>query len=201
MRQTPQPDRVRVRTEDDETKDVELSANARVRWRAAEETIRACRAVEVELLDKKGAVLRARKIDIEPLEGESTEDVDRRKEERAIAKERRDLAAILDAAGRRHNEAFDRGSEASAKSHDALIALVQTLTENLSLAITNLHNMSANYAILAQQAGAPAATGEDGNPNTAMLAGLLANVARQMGMGAMVEQPNGKPKKGAPHDG
>jgi hypothetical protein len=147
LRQQPQPARLRIVTPDDEERDIELSPNARNRWKGAEETITSSRARVVHCIDSKGSILRSQTLDAEDGDDDTTpEDREERRTDKAITRERRELAAVLDRYGDRLNEAFDRGSAAASSNQESMMTLVEVLTTHLSLAITNLHNVSVNLA-------------------------------------------------------
>lgn len=154
LRRSPQPARLRIRV-DDEDRYVELSADARNRWVSAEEACEAMRAQVVECLDANGAVLRARRLveqDETPDDSAGDYDRDRARDEKLLSRERRDMAAIISMTATACNTAFDRGKEAASQSQEHLLALVVELTQHLSVAITNLHNVSISFA--QQQQGA-----------------------------------------------
>lgn len=204
LRKNPQPHSLAVRTEDDELKPVKLlPGNARNKWKSAEETIHAMRAVSVECLDKDGEVIRAWKLrEIDGPNELAAEDPDDKRMRLALKDRDQATAQMLDRYGDRLNEAFERGAAAANTGQDSLVALVETLTGHLSLAITNLHNVSVNLANFIVKAGG----GEDiqqGNPaNDAAMAQLLAGMATRFLSnggpaqgGGPAEKPNGKAGK------
>jgi len=196
LRAEPQPHSLRIRTEDGETKTIELTEKARNRWKTAEAAIHAARAVACECLNKAGSILRSRTLEPEdedagPGDKDPVEAV-RRKYERQVSTERQELAAVLDRYGDRMNEAFDRGAAAAGTSQENLVSLVEVLTTHLAHAITNLHNVSVNLANVVQAT----ATGEDapalGGQNGALLVNLLTQaLAKGGGLGG-----NGTARKG-----
>lgn len=197
LRRTPQPARLRVRTVDDEERTIELSADGRNKWRNAEEAIVAARAIVVECLDASGAILRAQELEHES--DEASGDYDRAREEKAIGKERRELAQVLDRYGAKLTDAFRAGADAAGQSSSSLIELVQALTGHLTLAITNLHNVSVNLATYVQTHAETQGT-EGPTQNQQLLATVLGAAMRQ-GLGASSEggsarangqTPNGK---------
>jgi uncharacterized membrane protein YqiK len=140
----PQPAKVRLRKGDEE-QDVALAEAVRHRWRMAEEACLAWGADVVECLDAKGALLRSYTI-------ERDDDDDKNDKRAATAKgaEYKGLAEVIDRIAERHNEAFDRGAEATGRSQDQLVSLVELLTVHLTHAITSMYNVSASYASLLQ---------------------------------------------------
>jgi hypothetical protein len=169
LRRAPKPASLRIRTEDGDEKEIKLGPG-RFRWHACEETVRSCGAVSVQCLDSAGNVLRAG-----PLEGGAEDDDEPRgktpAEDKASAKTMIAQAAMLDAYGKRLAEAFAAGSDAASQSQDKLVALVESLTAHLTLAITNLHNVSTNYAnVLSQQ------TGQDGGAANPLIGQFLGAV-------------------------
>ena len=183
LRAQPQPTQLRIRKEDGAELIVELSATAaRNKWKNAEEAVRASRAIAVECLDKKGNILRARELEVaddddeaetapggknDPYKGE------RERLRKALTDQQREFASVLDRYGDRLNEAFERGSNASAASHDALVGLVSSLTDHFSHSISNMHTMSVNLANAIAQMG-QLQGGEGGSDNGAMLGNLIA---------------------------
>lgn len=194
LRKTPRPSRVRVHTEDGEERIIELPADTRQRWKIVEESVLASRAASVECLDDKGAVLRAQRIELDDT-GDAVPDYDkqRKSDERMQSKTRSEMAHFADAFGSQLNRAFDRGAAAANTGQENLVALVEVLTQHLSLAITNLHNVSVNLANMVAEA---AGDGEGGNPNGKLLEQVIGAAAvRAVGaVGASAEHPNGKGK-------
>jgi hypothetical protein len=187
LRRAPKPARLRIKTSDDEERIIELGAG-RTKWHACEETVRTSGAVSVQALDKDDKILRACRLSEEDLEADDDEDKAQKRDERAIGKERRELAGVLDAYGKRMNDSFLAGAEAAGRSQENLVALVEVLTTHLSLAITNLHNVSVNLANVVQEA-----SGGGDNPNAGLLGQVLALAAG--GGQAAPAAPNGRSKK------
>jgi hypothetical protein len=144
LRQAPQPDEVRIRDEQDEVRVIALDENVRNRWKHAEQAVIGARAVVVECLDAKGKILRT----LQLKDDEDGEGAAAGKGAALVAPDMqwKGIAAIVDRIAERHNEAFDRGAAAASNSSDSLVGLVEVLTSHLSLAITNLHNVSVNLA-------------------------------------------------------
>jgi|SRR5579872_1539761 len=191
LRRAPKPKSLRIKNPDGEWRVIELSGG-RYLWNEVEQTVRTAEATAVECLDADGKVLRAMKLadDEDPENFEGGKDAEAKNLSRAM----REQAAMLDAYGRRMNEAFARGAEAASSSQDKLVGLVEVLTQHLTLAITNLHNISTNYANVVQEAANKDANG-DTNPGMQMLGTIL---AAKLGAGApsvtMPEPSNGKKK-------
>jgi hypothetical protein len=187
LRRAPKPARLRIKTSDDEERIIELGAG-RTKWHACEETVRTSGAVSVQALDRDDKILRACRLSEEDLEADDDEDKAQKRDERAVGKERRELAGVLDAYGKRMNDSFLAGAEAAGRSQENLVALVEVLTQHLSLAITNLHNVSVNLANVVQQAAG------DENPNAGLLGQVLALAAGGGQAAAAAAAANGKRK-------
>jgi hypothetical protein len=204
MKRAPRPVKLRVKKHDGDTETIDVKGaggGKRTQWAKLEQTIELIDgATSVDCLGADGTILRSL-----PLTSDDDADDDEDREERrerasdkAVAKDRRELAAILDAQGRAIERAYAAGSEAASRSNEALTNMVTTLTDNLAIAITNIHNLSANYANALQAQGRP--EGDEGNSTVAQLAGLLAPLL--MGSmqapsapktnGAAATSPNGK---------
>lgn len=169
IRKKPAPASLRIRTSDDETNLIEINPRSTQKWKMAVESIRAARAIAVECLDEKGRIIRARELEDEGADADPNEAAQRQRD-RAASSERKELASVLDRYGDRLNEAFERGADAAGKSHEALVALVGTLTQNLNTAIVNLHTISTNFAkTLTDAAGV-----ESHNPNDQLMAQVIA---------------------------
>lgn len=198
LRRNPKPARIRVRMEDGEERYIELPAGQRHRWQTVETSVLTSGAEVVECLDAKGVIIRAQKIeDTEEVRGDHERDrlredltKETRSREEVVARERRELGIVLDRYGDRLNEAFQRGAEAAGVSQENLVNLVEALTAHLSMAITNLHNVSVNLANIVQsQAG----DGEGNATNNELLGKVLGLVAaKAMTTGS----ENGAAKKG-----
>lgn len=198
LRRRPAPVRVRIRMSDGEERFVDMPKARRGRWQTIETAVLTSGAEVCECLDGKGAILRAMRIEeVEENESRTSElqselSRERRSREQTIAGERRDLALFAREYGAQLNEAFDRGAAAASASSDSLTSLVETLTQHLSMAIVNLHNVSVNLANIVQQQALPEGEGEGSGA-------MLTKVLQLAAMKAMqpVEAPpakNGKPK-------
>jgi hypothetical protein len=149
LRKTPQPARLRITTDDGEKRDVELAEDLRGRWKSAEDTIIAAGAVAVEALDASGRILRAQQLvqesdgDGGPLDPEEREE---RYASKLVARERRELAGVLESQGRAIVKAYEAGADAAGQSQEKLVQLVEVLTVHLANAISNLHRISVQFA-------------------------------------------------------
>jgi len=175
LRRLPKPHSLRIRTRDEEERLIPLNVETKTKWNELENTIRAAGATSLEALDKAGHIIRAMRLSEQEAEAGSDEESRARYDEKVMARDRRELAAILDAQGRRIEAAYTAGSEAAGKSADKLLDLVETLTQHLTLAITNLHTVSTNLAnvVSAAATGEPAAEGDTNNGLLQLLAGML----------------------------
>jgi F0F1-type ATP synthase epsilon subunit len=186
MRRAPKPKKLRIKNPDGEWRVIELSGG-RYLWNEVEQTVLTAEAVAIECLDADGNVLRAKKLVND--DGESFEADGKDDGSKNLSKAMREQAAMLDAYGRRMNEAFARGAEAASESQDKLVSLVEVLTQHLTLAITNLHNISTNYAQVVAAAGA-----EDGGNSTQALMGLLGAMTGKLPAAPQPPPANGKAK-------
>lgn len=213
--QKPVPAKLRLHKENGETQVMPVGTSTRGKrhWQKLEETLEAIGPVKIEALTETDELLRA--IDIEPDEDGDGGEAKARYEDRLLTKDRREQAAMLDAYGKRLADAFDAGSRAASVSQDHLVGLVETLTENLSVAIVNVHNLSVNVSNIMQenartvaelQAAITASSGESGGGTSSealkLVMGLLSARGVPMPAGG-ASQPNGapprKPKGSAPH--
>jgi hypothetical protein len=189
MRRAPKPKRLRIKRPDGEWQFVEITGG-RFLWNEIERTVKSSEAVAVECLDPSGNVLRSVK-----LSEEDTADPDDAFEtpasaaDKSVTKAMQAQALMLDAYGRRLNEAYVRGAEAASGSQDKLVQLVENLTQHMTIALTNLHNISTNYA------NALAQGTEHGTDNSDLLKGVL-GLALGGGQPRPVAapEPNGKKK-------
>lgn len=201
LRQSPQPVKLLVRTDGDQEHVVELSPNARNRWKNAEESIRSLSAVSVACLDKEGSVLRSHALDPDDDEGdpEGSELTKRRNYEKALlASEHKSMALMLDRYGDRLNEAFERGVAAASSQQDHLTGLVETLTGHLSTSITNLHAIAVNFANALADSGSENGGSSQSGLIGQLIAAKLAGAGGPFGGAQQAQQhPNGKrPRKG-----
>jgi len=184
LRKTPQPNTVRVHTEEGDVNVIEINAKSSTRWRSTEEAVEACRAVQIECLSKDGKILRARRWKPPELEGDGGGDTaenekNERRREQLSMRMAVQQAAMIDRYGERMCQAFEQGAAAAGVSQESLVSLVSTLTDHLSLAITNLHNVSVNLANIVQ---ATASETDTKSSNDSAIAQMLGGVAlRAMG--------------------
>jgi hypothetical protein len=173
---------------EDEERIVDLGPGQK-RWLEVEETVRSSGANAVECLDESEAILRSVEIPADerstPTDNESKE----KSEERLLYKDRREIAGILDAQGKRLSEAYAAGADAAARSSDKLLELVETLTHHFALSITNIHNMSTNFVNLLQQVAKNEDSSDD-NPNGPLLAKVLSMALDQSKPATPTVQPN-----------
>lgn len=176
LRRSPKPFKLAIKTADGDDREI-LLGKGRTRWHATEETVRTSGAVSIQCLSEDGTILRAQRLTDEDIESDPEEE---RQEsglgiDKTTSKAFQAQAMMLDRYGARLNEAFQRGAEAASSSQDKLVELVENLTAHLTLAITNLHTLSANYANQLQAMGNGSEGGPE-NPNGALLGQLLAGV-------------------------
>lgn len=200
LRRRPAPVRVRIRMPDGEERFVDMPKARRGRWQTIETAILTSGAEVVECLDGKGAIQRAMRIEeVEEQESRTSElqnelTRERRSRDATISAERRELALFAREYGQQLNEAFDRGRDAASASSDSLTHLVETLTQHLSMAIVNLHNVSVNLANIVQSQAQPDGEGGESG-STKMLQQVLQLAAMKAMSPAEAPPPNGK--KGA----
>jgi len=206
LRKTPQPDRLRIHTVDGDERILELSSDVRGKWKAAEESIIAAQAVTVECLGSTGKdgqprILRAKRIEYD--DGEGPDDGGISSEEKAadkiVTKRMAETANVLDAYGKRLNEATKLGLESKLGATDQLIALVTTLTEQITGFILNMSSLAKTVGDLLQNGNEK----RDSNPVVDKLAGLammrMLGVTPEMAAAAAAAQqkPNNGKKGGS----
>lgn len=166
LRRRPAPRKLRLISDDDD-RIVDLGAG-RVRWAEVETTVTNAKPQIVECLDAEGAVLRSQRLEDENPDKASPED-------KAVAKSQQANAAMLDAYGKRLVEAFNAGAEAAAVSQGNLVSIVETLTKQLTIAITNQLTLAANYANeVARSGGEPDGEGKGSEALMGLLGTMLA---------------------------
>lgn len=189
LRRIPKPRKLRLKV-DGEERIVDLGEGQK-RWLEIESTVRASGASSCECLDANGAILRSTQLSDDEREAASDDEAKSKAEDRMLNKDRKEIAAILHAQGQAIERAYAAGADAAGKSADKLLELVETLTSSLSLAITNLHNVSANFAAhVVSQASLAGGNGEGGIDNSRLLAQVL---SQAMG-GAPAAPANGGKK-------
>jgi hypothetical protein len=195
LRRAPQPHQLRIRTADDEERVIKLSDNTRHRWTAAAEAVTNARAVVVECIASDGSILRSQEIEYEGDTGEEVDDGEKSRKaiEKAVRGERIELAAVVSAIASQLNTAFDKGADAANTGQEKLVSLVEVLTTHLSLAITNLHNVSVN---LANAIAGGADAGEGQSQNGAALLQLIGTAMARGGADKPEAKPNGAAKPG-----
>lgn len=190
LRRAPKPRKLRIHVDGDE-RIIDLGTG-RCKWVEVEETVRNAGATLVECLSADLSIIRSTVLEEDP---DDKEDV-ATATSTAMAKAQAGSAAMLDAYGKRMNEAFLAGASAANTSQENLVAIVETLTAHLSLAITNLHNLSTNMATMAQNyADALNSGGGDGEGKSDKMLGLLtAMLTAKAGLPAAPAPANGKGK-------
>lgn len=177
LRRMPQPHGIRYTTPDDEERELQLSSNARNRWKDAADALEEMGATRVEALDKDGKVLRVATLRDE--EGGELHDPTER-QDKAKAKEMTALASVLDAQGRRISEAYREGAEAASRGQDNLVQVVNILTAQWTATMQSVHNLSQSLA-RAIRGGEGADEHDDVGAGLQQLLGMAA--MRMMGMG------------------
>lgn len=174
LRKAPQPTSLRIVDVDGNVRDIMVTPGRNC-WKNAEQAILGARAVNVEALDPTMKIIRSQAVEYEddpddpsPASPDAYATKEQAAIDKALAKDRREMAGIIDRYGDRLCEAFTAGAAASNNSHETLVGLVETLTMNLSAAITNVHNISAAYARLLQDGGK-----EEKDPNDDALAAVI----------------------------
>lgn len=200
LRRNPQPHGIRYTTPDDEERELQLSSNARNRWKDAADALEEMGAVRVEAMDKDGKVLRVALLRDE--DGGELHDATER-QDKAKAKEYGAIASILDAQGRRISEAYAAGADAAARGQDNLVQVVNILTAQWSATMSSLHNVSQSLARAIRQQGGESEEPDEGDALQKQLLGMA--VMRFLNGGGMpmpgAEQPDPKTSKknGAAH--
>jgi hypothetical protein len=178
---------VRIRTPEGEERYVDIPKDHRNKFVNLEEAILAQRAESVEILDGKKKVLRAKRLEPDG-EGElvgsyaaktNIADAD-------SARERHATAAMLREYGHALNTAFDRGAQAAGVSQEHLVNLVEHMTQQFTIAITNLHNVSVNLAHQIQASGKDAPEEPSDHDKNTQLLGQVVQlaIAKMAGGGA-----------------
>jgi hypothetical protein len=204
LRRLPKPEKLRIRTRDDEERIIPLDVTTKTKWAEVENTIRAAGAKSLEALDKAGHIIRAMSLSEEEAAAGSSDEARERYDEKVRTGDRREMAQIFDAQGLRVERAYHAGAEAAGKSADKLLELVammveerQALSQHLMLAITNLHTVSTNLANFV--AAASSGEGEGGGDTNNGLMQLIASMISQRGLPAAPPPapapPNGGAKK------
>jgi hypothetical protein len=182
----PRPERLRVRLEGGEERFIEFGDQSRNRWATAEKSVLAMGAESVEALDKKDTILRARKLtpDAEDEDLDEDEKEDRRRA-RAMSRERGEVSSLLREVLAEQKASFEAGAEAANTGQEHLVQLVDTLSQHLMHAITNLHNVSVNLSNMLQQQQA-----DTGAPDNGALLEKVMGLAAARAMSS-VASPNG----------
>lgn len=196
LRRNPQPHSVRYTTSDDEERELQLSTSARNKWKDAAEALEEVGAVRVECIASDGKVLR-----VTTLAGDEDDDTGAAKgDDKRSAREMAGLATVLDAHGKRMNEAFEKGSEAASRGQDNLVDVVQILTHQWTATMAAVHQLSMQLGkVLRAQSGADEEHDELAGPLQQVLGmaamRMMNGGAAQAGGGDAKPKPEGK--KGA----
>lgn len=195
LRRAPQPTSVRITDVDGAVRDIVVTPGRNC-WKNVEQAVTGARAVNVEALDPTMKIIRSQALQYEDDDASSTSSTSEQAKTdaavtKAVEKDRRELAGILDRYGDRLNEAFKEGAASSNNSHDTLVGLVETLTAHLSAAITNLHTISVAYSRTLQESK------DDKDPNDDAMAAVLAGAAKRwMSSGGASDAPAPSKKNG-----
>jgi hypothetical protein len=176
LRRLPKPHALRIRTRDDEERIIPVNVETKTKWQDVEGTIRAAGAMSLEALDKAGHIIRAMKLSEQEAEAGSDDEARGRYDEKLLSRDRREVAQILDAQGRRIEAAYLAGAEAASKSADKLLELVETLMVNVTSSITNMQTLATNYANVVSAVASATEPSEGGDTNNGLLqllAGML----------------------------
>ena len=187
LKKTPQPKSVRYTTEDGEERTLAIGSNQR-KWKEAESALVDSGAVRVECLAEDGTVLR-----IETLR--EVEDDKAPAGEVAKARETAALAVVLDAQGKRINEAFLAGADAASRGQENLVNVVNILTAQWSAPMNALQSASMNLAKLARQAGA--SPGDEDDDGMSQQMQQLMGLAMMKFLGSSGVEMPGMPQNGA----
>jgi hypothetical protein len=149
LRREPAPDKVKVRTSDGEERTIAIPGDSRNRWKTVEASIHASDAVAVSLFDKKDVLLRGQELDREGPEDE--EDTPEARADRSRSKMMHEWTGMCAAIMHEQNISFDKGVAAAAQSQSSLTDLVDSMASHFATALTNIHTIVANQAIMQQQ--------------------------------------------------
>jgi hypothetical protein len=191
LRKTPVPSKIRITCiEDGERvqRELELSDDVRGKWKTAEESITAARAVEVECLSSEGKLLRARKLEYEDDDaGSSVSTLEEKRVETLVGKERKELGYVLDMFGKRINEAYKLGADAALAGNDQVLQMADTLLSQWAAAMESLHNVATKLGEVLQEDDGKG-SGADG----AFKAYLAKVIAKNLSDEEPTPKPNGK---------
>lgn len=187
LRRNPKPKKLRLTVDGDER--IIALDSGKTQWAEVESTVRNFRPTLVECLTAAGEIIRSCRLE----DDEASNPPDAR--ERAETRGHQANAAMLDAYGRRLVEAFDAGARAAGVSQENLVGIVETLTAQLSVAITNQLTLAANYANEVARSGEHAPSEGEGQGGQAL--GLLMQMLAAKGLpaaAAPAAAPNGGKK-------
>jgi hypothetical protein len=181
------PAKVLMRKDEEERTVAVNHKSATQKWANVEKAILSWGAEKVEALNGSGEIL-----DVFNLGEDEEEKVDLGKGGDKSGHDYRGLASIIDRIAARQNEAYAAGADSNSKTVEQMVTIVDTLTSHLSMAITNVHNLSVNLASVIAGQEAP----EQQNPNSPMLERVLGMaVAHASGMPAPQQAPPNGAKK------
>lgn len=202
LKQAPQPASLRIRDDQDETRAIELHPNQRNRWRFAEDAIVAARAKVVEALNEKGSILRTYELeqDEETDTGE-TRDTAAKLSSKVRGETYREIAGVIDRYGERMVQSFREGAGSQRELVEQMLNLVDTLSQNLSAALVNFHNVTVALGEQIKENAQQSGEEGGGGGNRELLAKVLgAAMANGMSGGGGgngtngTSKPNGKGK-------
>jgi len=147
LRRHPEPNKVVVRLEDGEERQIAIPIDIRNRWKTVEAAVLASGGVAVSLFDKKGVMLRAQDLENDEDEGEGAEE----QQSKAQSKLMREWTTMLQVALHEQNNSFEKGVKAAAQSQESLVELVTNMSNHLTVTFTSLHNVVSSMAIMQQQ--------------------------------------------------
>jgi hypothetical protein len=150
LRREPAPDKVVVRLEDGEERDIAIPADIRNRWKTVETSVLASGAVAVQLFNKKGTLLRGQAI--EPEDDDDDEPADpAEKAVQAQDKTLKQWTAMIASVMHEQNVSFEKGVQAASQSQSSLVDIVDNLAQHFASALTNIYNIVSNMAIVQEQ--------------------------------------------------
>jgi hypothetical protein len=189
LRKVPQPHHLEVVDGNGETHRIELTPG-RSCWLTAEETIETMTdAASVRAFNADHKLLRA--ISIARAEDESDPKTAPKAAANSISVNGRELAAIIEAQGRAVREAYEAGSQANAAANEALVGIVDTLSQRFADALNNINSL----AVSAAEQRIASAGGEGADPADAMVQNLMQLALLKAGAPAAGAPANGTAEK------
>jgi len=163
----------------DDWRPVAMPTGMRSKWKQVEANLRASGGSAARATDGTGAE-RFFQLDAEEEEYESNEQAKHAvAQSAALSREHTQLAHVLDRYADRLNQAYEKGAAAANTGQENLLDVVQLLTNQWSVTMQSLHNVSMNLAnvLIKMGGGEPA---EQGDPNGAMMQQVLGMAAAKM---------------------